>query len=450
MVDGQGAAETLATYHEYIKVFEQEERAWRLFLDSRFNSSIVDSKERPLGHQLSCRRDRHALPPSVAARGISAAGGQQKHDTKAAPFVRTVEYAALMGSDRSSSRTEVRNEVEDDAREGMVWIVRKRSIAFIKNAITKRVSLNNWRTRPPTPAMESCRTSRLPRSQDAQEQEMPPRRKFTFSGTLFGHKVPQQQEAVLDFEMRADAGRHAKRRASRALSDVFAGSTEVIVKRFRRKGGQQDRPQRNTRNVSAKTSTSNGVADMTSAGKNERPSRQANNLRNDDSDSGAELSGSDYTSALEELQPLLACPSTRHRTSWKNDGASSADERRLQIPITQPAQAALTPKNYRKTPAQVALYGRKLVVAVEREALKGDMNSGRISQRFDRIYQGLVDDDAAHQESVQRQYLAVVEAEKHQRDQEHQAAMRAWERKGRPVVHSWRCGVKARGNSAQG
>ncbi|GIZ40112.1 hypothetical protein CKM354_000346400 [Cercospora kikuchii] len=448
MVYGQGTAEPLATYHEYIKVFEQEERAWRRFLDSRFNPSVADSNERPLGHQLSCRRDRHALPPSVAAKGISAAGGQQKYDTQTAPFVRTVENAALVESDRSDSRTEVRNEVEDDAREGMVWIVRKRSIAFIKNAITKRVSLNNRRTCSPTPAMKST----LPRSQDAQEQEMPPKRKFTFSGTLFGQKVPQQQEAVLDVAIETNANRHAKRRASRALSDVFAGSTEVIVKRFRRKGGQQDQPQRNThtRNVSAKTSTSNGVADMTSAGKSERPSRQLNNSRNDDLDGGAELSGSDYTSALEELQPLLACPSKRHRTSLKNDRESSGDECRLQIPVTQPAQAALTPKNYRKTPAQVALYGRKLVVAVEREALKGDMNSGKIAQRFDRIYQRLVDDDAAHQESVQRQYLAVVEAEKHQRDREHQTVMRAWERKGRPVVDSWRCGVTARVNSAQG
>ncbi|PPJ60249.1 hypothetical protein CBER1_01303 [Cercospora berteroae] len=408
MVDGQGAAETLATYHEYIRLFEQEERAWRLFLDSRFNSSAANNSARPLGDQLSCRRDRHALPPSVVARGISAAGGQQKHD-KTAPFVRTVENAALVEYDRSSSRTEVRNEAEDDAREGMVWIMRKRSIAFIKNAITKRISLNNRRTCSPAPAME-------------------PR----------------------DVEIRADAGRHAKRRASRALSDVFAGSTEVIVERFRRKGSQHDQPQRNTRNGSAKTSTSNSVADMTSGGKNERPSRRLNNSRNDDSDGGAELSESDYTSALEELQPLLACPSKRHRTSSKNDEGFSADEGGLQIPVTQPAQAALTPKNYRKTPAQVALYGRKLVVAVEREALKGNMNRGKISQRFDRIYQRLVDDDAAHQESAQQQYLAVVEAEKHQRDREHQAAMAEWGRKGRPVVDSWRCGVTARVNSAQG
>ncbi|KAF2211610.1 hypothetical protein CERZMDRAFT_98491 [Cercospora zeae-maydis SCOH1-5] len=477
MFEEQGDAGPLATYHEYVDFFEDEERAWRLFLDSRFKWPTADGDTRVLGHPSSCRRNRHALPPSVAfwdtretakeARGPQRCqNARRASDSNAGGRMAEVESAREL--DRADSITAIDNEVEDNnVPRGIVWVVRKRSIAIIKNAILKRTSLNDQGACSHSSAREASRNARPRKLKHGQPQHMQPKQRSIFPGYLFGEKIAQQQRAVADTEGTTNADRHEKRKASRALSGIFADKTQLIVKKLRKKGDEQHNPGENAISgaYSAKVLMPDDATIVASTG-NSHPSSQQLRITDDDTSpahsrrsaveepikSEAELSGSEYASALEELQPLIACPATTGRISQKNAVVekTSTNQCRQQMPVLQPAETALTPKNFKTSPAEMALYGRNLVVAVERQAKKGCMDSERVEQRFDRIFRRLEADDAAHQESVQRQYLADVEAERCQRNRKHWAAMREWESKGRPVEDSWRCGGKAKPGSSPG
>ncbi|KAM3419145.1 hypothetical protein BST61_g5090 [Cercospora zeina] len=459
MIDGRGDAETLATYQGFVESFEDEERAWRLFLDRRFKWSTAadDGSTRMLGHQQSSRRrDRHALPPSVTAGNTveGAHGQQQEFETIMSRA--SGSHAAGVENAREVSRADSITAVDDDVQRGIVWVVRKRSIAIIKNAIMKRTN--------PT-AMEASRKARLgtlDNEEQRQQQEMQqPKQRSIFSGYLFGEKIAQQRGAVGDTETTTNADhRHEKRKASRALSGILAEKTQLIVKKFRKKDDEQRTPGENfiSGDDSARDLMPDSAAIVPSTRKRHRPSQQRR-ITGDDNDTplassgpsavedaihdDAELTESDYASALEELQPLIPCPAKTRRTAKKTAvvETSTTDPRcREQMPVLHPAQTALTPKNFKFSPAKAALYGRNLVVAVERQAKKGGMDSQRVEQRFDRIFRRLERDDAARQESAQQQYLADVEAEKFQMDQEHQAGMREWDKQGRPVENSWRRG----------
>lgn len=110
------------------------------------------------------------------------------------------------------------------------------------------------------------------------------------------------------------------------------------------------------------------------------------------------------------------------------------------MPVTKLAHTAITPPDEMTLAQAQADVARKFLIQAEEVQLQvndGRCASGTVEQRFEEICL-FVSSGKKHQQSVATEFLVDVAGERREMARDHQAAMEEWERKGRPVLQSWR------------
>lgn len=369
-------------------------------------------------------RDRHAIPPCIAARNALMSTTSQTPCLQARPGLEHIEVVTPV-----ATHVECIRELDD-------------ADSIADGAVDVKPEPSTWATRASafiSRKKSTCQTSGVIVAEDRQAPTGF-RKRSLFSQYVFGEKIVQPVKDT------THSTRSGKRKASRALSDIITESAQFIAERIRRRdSGFATKSPHGRRSHSADRTEKSRVKNW--------PYQRPYPSREDEFGNGSSSSlGSphysivaagdipdmhepfsrDRAAAVEELQPLIA-----DRSSM--EGSSTMRRRKGRaMPSIQLAHTAATPEmTMAQTEAEMARVILALAIRVHIQAKEGRCASWRVEQRFESIHRD-TRSDVGYQESVGREYLAEVAAEKREMAQDHKTAMEEWNRKGRPVVESWR------------
>ena len=359
-------------------------------------------------------RDRHAIPPCIAARNALVTSSQRPSPGTDSD----VEHLEVLS--RVPAHVECIEELDDAD-----------SVAV--GAVDVKAGLWTWTTRASAFMRRKKSTSKKSGVMAADDKEAPkePRKRSIFSGSIFGEKIVQPVKDT------AQSTKSHKRKASRALSDfgdsIAESARNMTDRLLRRDSGYASKSPDNRRKRSDDRTEKKRARNYPYERACPRQDEEFATASNSPHYSFATASTGGRAAAMEEMQPLVQCRKPLPGARTEREGRGRA------MPVTLLAHTANTPPDEMTLAQAQARVARAILTLAEQLQLQvndGRCASGTVERRFEERYQ-FVSSGAKHQQSAASEFLANVAGEKRDMTRDHQAAMEEWERKGRPVVQSW-------------